>query len=101
MNLIKLDTKRLLFIDVHKKGSLLLVEIKDNAGGIEEALIDKVFDPYFTTKVEEEGTGIGLYMSKDIMTKLLGGMITVENTSYEYEGETYKGAKFTLVLDAK
>ncbi|AXX93008.1 two-component system sensor histidine kinase/response regulator fusion protein [Malaciobacter molluscorum LMG 25693] len=94
---IKLKTKRLIFINSYKENEFLNIEIIDNAGGIEEKLHKKIFDAYFTTK-EEKGTGIGLYMSKEIMQKLLDGDIKVENCSYEYESEKFEGAKFILKL---
>jgi len=51
----------------------LIIKIKDNAGGIPKDIVDKIFNPYFTTKEQGKGTGIGLYMSLDIMRKSFDG----------------------------
>ncbi len=59
----------------------ILLSVCDNGGGIPENLIHSIFDPYFTTKPEEIGSGIGLYMSKMIMDTHMKGSITAENTS--------------------
>jgi len=90
------DERKLLFINIYKKDSSVCIEIKDNGGGVPDEIIDKVFEPYFTTKHKSLGTGIGLYMTESIITKHLQGEISVKNTEYEYEGIYYNGAKFTI-----
>jgi len=69
---------------------LVKIIIHDNGGGIPEDIIGKIFDPYFTTKHESLGTGIGLYMSKNIITKYFQGYFEVENED--------NGAKFIITL---
>ncbi|WP_035586828.1 ABC transporter substrate-binding protein [Hippea jasoniae] len=58
------------------------LEIEDNAGGIDEKLLDKVFEAYFTTKHKKHGTGLGLYMTKIIIEEHLNGEIELSNTQY-------------------
>ncbi|PHR54531.1 MAG: hypothetical protein COA44_12940 [Arcobacter sp.] len=68
-----------------------VISFEDNGGGIPEAIMDKIFEPYFTTKNERNGTGLGLYMSKMIIEEHCSGHIIVENTDL--------GTRFTIVLD--
>lgn len=76
----------------------IIITIKDNAGGIPEKVLPRIFEPYFTTKDSQSGTGLGLYISHTIITKNLQGTIKAENEVFEHEGQSYKGAKFTITL---
>ena len=67
-------------ITISSEEGCAIVTIADNAGGIPDAIVDKVFDPYFTTKGPQKGTGVGLFMSKAIIEKNMGGKLTVRNT---------------------
>lgn len=97
----KENIRRLIFISTYKKDDALYIVIKDNAGGIKSSVIEKIFEPYFTTKHKSQGTGIGLYMSQEIITKHFNGTIYVKNTSYTYENIDYTGAKFNIRLNQK
>jgi len=60
----------------------LILEVSDNGGGIPETILDKIFDPYFSTKSEKNGTGLGLYMSKTIIETHCRGKLTASNGSF-------------------
>jgi PAS domain S-box-containing protein len=66
-------------IDIYCEDGAAVTRISDNAGGIPENLLNHIFDPYFTTKEERRGTGIGLYMSKVIIENHMNGRLTVQN----------------------
>jgi len=72
-------TKKKIAIKSFLDENYAIIEFKDNAGGIEEKTLDKVFEPYFTTKHQSNGTGLGLFMSKMIIEKSLNGKIALEN----------------------
>jgi len=74
------------------EGGMVYVNICDNAGGVNDAIMDKIFEPYFTTKNTSNGTGIGLYFSKMIIEGNMGGKLTVQNS--------IEGACFTIAVPA-
>ena len=92
------DEEKLIFIDVFKDNDKAIIEIKDNAGGIDENIINKVFEPYFTTKHQSQGTGIGLFMCQEIIYKHMSGKISISNTTFEHKSKTYKGALTKITL---
>jgi two-component system, NtrC family, C4-dicarboxylate transport sensor histidine kinase DctB len=101
--LIKIEDikKRYVFIDLYKKDENIIIEIKDNAGGIDENIIDRIFEPYFTTKHKRNGTGVGLYMCEEIITRHMKGSIKVKNIDFKYEKQIFKGALFKLSIPIK
>lgn len=97
--LIKKDGERFIFVDAFEKDNFINIIIKDNAGGVIKENLDKIFEPYFTTKYKSQGTGIGLYMTEEIITKHLNGTIGVENVEFTYNDKQYFGAQFTIKID--
>lgn len=95
-----IQSKLVFVMIVKENNNEISIVIKDNAGGIPESIIDKIFDPYFTTK-NNNGTGLGLYITHSIITESLNGLIYVENERFNYKGNEYKGAKFTIKLPTK
>lgn len=93
------ENEKFIFIDIFREDNKAVIEIKDNAGGIEEEIIDKVFEPYFTTKHQTQGTGIGLFMCKEIINKHMNGQINIVNTSFEDKNKIYKGTLTRIILE--
>ena len=79
-----------IYIRAYEKDANIMIEVQDNALGINDAIIDKIFEPYFTTKHKTQGTGLGLYMAKMIIESGLEGTLHVENKS--------DGACFTIEI---
>ncbi len=80
----------LVIISCYKENDMAIISIEDNGGGIPENILSKVFEPYFTTKHQSQGTGLGLHMSYKIITESLNGKLYVKNTNL--------GAKFYIEL---
>jgi len=80
--------KPVITVSITREGGQAVARIWDNAGGIADDIIEKIFDPYFTTKADSKGSGIGLYMSKTIIEEHFGGTLTASNVA--------GGAQFTI-----
>lgn len=82
-------TEGLLAVDFYHEDNTVIIVVSDNGGGINPGIIDRIFDPYFTTKDPAQGTGIGLYMSKVILDHMHGSL-SAKNSP--------QGAVFTLTM---
>jgi two-component system, NtrC family, sensor kinase len=89
---------KLIFISASKNDNEVIIKIKDNAGGIAKENLNKIFEPYFTTKHKSQGTGIGLYMTEEIIVRHLKGSIEIRNDEFTYENSSYTGAEFTIKI---
>jgi signal transduction histidine kinase len=83
-------SKPRIILTIDTKGVLGIIEIEDNAGGISCENMELIFDPYFSTKDSSKGTGLGLYVSKLIVERNMGGELSVYNSE--------KGAVFKIVI---
>lgn len=88
--------RRPINIKVSKEQNMAIIELEDRAGGIEKEILTKIFDPYFTTKHQSQGTGIGLYMSLEIIQSHMNGNIEVSNI--QGKNNNSLGAKFKITI---
>ena len=86
----KQQDKKKIEIYIMKEADKHMLVVKDNGGGIKDENMDKIFNPFFTTKFKSKGIGVGLYMAKMIIEQSMKGTLVAENTK--------SGAKFTVTL---
>ncbi len=80
-------------IEIKTGANYAIVKIQDNGKGVDKYIIEKIFEPYFTTRYKTQGTGIGLYMAKNIIERNMNGFINVRNEN--------NGALFTIKVPRK
>ncbi|QKF73491.1 PAS sensor-containing signal transduction histidine kinase [Aliarcobacter faecis] len=90
---------RLILICSKKIDEGVKVEIKDSGGGIEEDILDRIFEPYFTTKHQNFGTGIGLAMTHKFITQRHKASIKANNINFSFKEKEYKGASFVIIFE--
>ncbi len=97
--LIEKDIKdKILLVRMYDDENYNICEIYDNGGGVSSNIKDKIFDPYFTTKHQSQGTGIGLHMSKEIVQTTLKGILELENKEFNINDKNYFGACFRIKI---
>jgi len=94
---MKENQERIIFIQSFIGEKEVKLSFFDNAGGIPESVLPKVFENHFTTKENRDGTGIGLYMSKLIIEKAKGELIA-SNEHFQCKNQTFFGARFDIIL---
>ncbi len=102
VNNIKVEKDRLIFISTKKinKESIKLL-IYDSGMGIDENIIEKIFIPYFTTKHQSQGTGLGLSMVDKIIRQRYNNILNVYNKRFKYDEKDYCGACFEIIFSKK
>ncbi len=94
----KCKNNRVVLLEIFKKEEYVIVRIYDNARGVNSEIQEKIFDPYFTTKHKSQGTGIGLFMSKKIISQHFNGIIEVQNREFLIDDEMFFGAEFSIKI---
>lgn len=89
---------RFIFIDIYKKEKEIEISFLDSGGGIPNDIIDRIFEPYFTTKYKTQGKGISLYIIEGMVKNLFSGVIKVENENFSFKDKKLSGAKFSIFL---
>ncbi len=85
------ETKGVIITEVFNRGKRVFIKIRDSGGGVAKEIRHRIFEPYFTTKEQGKGTGLGLYMAKLVIEEHMNGRLYVENV--------VEGAEFTIELD--
>ncbi len=99
--LVNSDAKKYLFISTNIEENNAVIKFKDNGNGIKDDILTKIFEPYFTTKHQSIGTGLGLHMVYKLIIDGLNGNIIVRNSVFEYNGIKMKGAEFIITIPLK
>ena len=93
----ELRDDKYILISTKKENNNVILSIQDNGKGISEDILEQIFEPYFSTKHKSQGTGLGLYMSHQILDKM-NADIRVTNENFLHKNQLYKGAKFEIIF---
>jgi signal transduction histidine kinase len=83
---------RIIIIDLNSN----ILQIKDSGNGVDENILPKIFEPYFTTKHEAFGVGLGLYIVNELFVKHMNYKIDIQNVTFTFENKTYTGTNFII-----
>lgn len=87
-----------IFITIKEKEGYIQIIIKDNGGGAPEEILENIFEPYFTTKHQSFGKGVGLYVVYQIITEEFNGIIKARNAQFLQDNKAHKGLEFTITI---
>ena len=90
--------QKYLFITTYTEDNKIHITFKDNGKGFQKNIIKRVFEPYFTSKHQLQGTGIGLSMTYSLIVEGMKGSITASNEEYNHKGETLSGAQIHISI---
>ena len=90
--------EKLIFISTSIEDNKAIITIKDNAQGISEEIMNKLFEPYITTKHQSQGIGLGLYITYNLVVEKMNGAIDIVNTVFTYNNKKYNGVEGTITL---
>jgi len=93
----KIENK-IIIISASEHDGFIILDIQDNAKGIDLDIINKIFEPYFTTKHKSQGTGIGLNMTYKLIVNGMKGTITAKNKTFMHNNISYNGALFQIAI---
>lgn len=97
----KVTYEKFIFIKTSIENETITISFKDNAGGIKTEFINKVFEPYFTTKHQAHGIGLGLNITYKIIHDSMRGKIKIRNTRFTHDNSQYEGAEIIITLPVK
>ena len=89
---------RIINIKTKSVNNHLRLNIEDNAGGIDEQILPKIFEPYFTTKHQSQGTGLGLTNSYKIIVEMHKYLLSIDNCQIIFDNKKYKGLSVTITF---
>ncbi len=90
--------EKFIFITTSIINDKVIITIQDNGGGIPKDIIDKIFEPYFTTKHRSVDAGLGLNMTYNLIVDGMNGTIEANNVEFKYDRKEYTGAEFIILL---
>ncbi|MEA3353286.1 MAG: response regulator [Campylobacterota bacterium] len=96
--LYNIEGERFIYLKGYKQDDNVVLIFQDNGGGINDGIINRIFEPYFTTKHKSQGTGLGLNMTYKLIVESMDGNITVSNSEHCFDNKLYKGARFQITL---